>query len=153
MSKIANWYLLLSGIFRNHSITLLVSFHWLILRESLSWWIILPRMFLLIRPSWSGLISLTLGLFLKFGLDKNRYKFAIFDTKYFYPSISEKLLTNVLNFAKEREREDIVEKTCKLCTTPENHFCLVMKSLGWKEKETFLTSLWELTTVPKFANW
>ena len=33
--------------------------------------------------------------------DKNRYKFAIFDIKYFYPSISEKLLTNALNFAKE----------------------------------------------------
>ena len=33
--------------------------------------------------------------------DKNRYKFAIFDIKDFYPSISEKLLTNALNFAKE----------------------------------------------------
>ena len=34
--------------------------------------------------------------------DKNRYKFAIFDIKDFYPSISEKLLTNALNFAKEK---------------------------------------------------
>ena len=33
--------------------------------------------------------------------DKNMYKFAIFDIKDFYPSISEKLLTNALNFAKE----------------------------------------------------
>ena len=33
--------------------------------------------------------------------DKNRYKFAIFHIKDFYPSISEKLLTNALNFAKE----------------------------------------------------
>ena len=33
--------------------------------------------------------------------DKNRYKFAIFDIKDFYPSISEKLLTNALNFAEE----------------------------------------------------
>ena len=42
--------------------------------------------------------------------DKNRYKFAIFDIKDFYPSISEKLLTNALNFAKEItdiSREDI----------------------------------------------
>ena len=70
MSKIANLYLFLSGILRNHSITPLVSFHWLILRESLSWWFILSRMFLLIRPIsfFAGLISFTLGLFLKFGL-------------------------------------------------------------------------------------
>ena len=33
--------------------------------------------------------------------DKNRYKFAIFGTKDFYPFISEKLLINALNFAKE----------------------------------------------------
>ena len=33
--------------------------------------------------------------------DKNRYKFAIFHIKDFYPSISEKLLTNALNFVKE----------------------------------------------------
>ena len=33
--------------------------------------------------------------------DKNRYKFAIFDIKDSHPSISEKLLTNALNFAKE----------------------------------------------------
>ena len=33
--------------------------------------------------------------------DKNRHNFAIFDIKDFYPSISEKLLTNALNFAKE----------------------------------------------------
>ena len=33
--------------------------------------------------------------------DKNRYKFAIFDIKDFYQSLSEKLLTNALNFAKE----------------------------------------------------
>ena len=42
--------------------------------------------------------------------DKNRYKFAIFDIKDFYPSISEKLLTNALNFVKEItdiSREDI----------------------------------------------
>ena len=32
--------------------------------------------------------------------DKNRYKFAIFDIKDFYPSISEKLLMKALNFAK-----------------------------------------------------
>ena len=42
--------------------------------------------------------------------DKNKYKFTIFDIKDFYPSISEKLLTNALNFAKEItdiSREDI----------------------------------------------
>ena len=42
--------------------------------------------------------------------DKNRYKFAIFDIKDFYQSISEKLLTNALNFAMEItdiSREDI----------------------------------------------
>ena len=42
--------------------------------------------------------------------DKNRYKFAIFDIKDFYPSISEKLQTNALNLAKEItdiSREDI----------------------------------------------
>ena len=42
--------------------------------------------------------------------DKNRYKFAIFDIKDFYPSISEKLPTNALNFATEItdiRREDI----------------------------------------------
>ena len=33
--------------------------------------------------------------------DKNRYNFAIFHIKDFYPSISEKLLTNALKFAKE----------------------------------------------------
>ena len=33
--------------------------------------------------------------------DKNRHKFAIFDIKDFYSSISERLLTNALNFAKE----------------------------------------------------
>ena len=33
--------------------------------------------------------------------DKNRYKFAIFEIKDFYPSISEEPLTNALNFAKE----------------------------------------------------
>ena len=33
--------------------------------------------------------------------DKNRYKPAIFDIKDFYPSISEKLFTNALKFAKE----------------------------------------------------
>ena len=33
--------------------------------------------------------------------DKNRYKFPIFDIKDFYPSISKKLLTNALKFAKE----------------------------------------------------
>ena len=33
--------------------------------------------------------------------DKNRHKFAIFDIKDLYPSISEKLLTNAVNFAKE----------------------------------------------------
>ena len=41
-----------------------------------------------------------IGWFLKIP-DKNRYKFPIFDIKDFYPSISEKLLTNALNFAKE----------------------------------------------------
>ena len=43
-------------------------------------------------------------------LDKNRYKFVIFNIKDFYPSISEKLLTNALNVAKEItdiSREDI----------------------------------------------
>ena len=42
--------------------------------------------------------------------DKSRYKLTIFDIKDFYPSISEKLLTNALNFAKEItdiSREDI----------------------------------------------
>ena len=39
-------------------------------------------------------------MFLKIA-DKNRYKFTFFDIKGFYPSISEKLLTNALNFAKE----------------------------------------------------
>ena len=42
--------------------------------------------------------------------DKNRYKFPIFDIKDFYPSISKKLLTNALKFAKEitdNSREDI----------------------------------------------
>ena len=70
MSKIANLYLFLSGILGNHSITSLVSFHWLIFRESLSWWFILLRMFLLIWPIslFAGLISLTLRLFLKLGL-------------------------------------------------------------------------------------
>ena len=70
ISKIANLYLFLSGILRKHSITSLVSFHWLILRESLSWWFILSRMFLLIRSIsfFAGLIRLALGLFLKFGL-------------------------------------------------------------------------------------
>ena len=34
-------------------------------------------------------------------LDKNRYKFAIFDIKDFYSSILEKLLINALNFGKE----------------------------------------------------
>ena len=33
--------------------------------------------------------------------DKNRYQFAIFNIKDFYPSISEKLLTKALNCAKE----------------------------------------------------
>ena len=33
--------------------------------------------------------------------DKNRYKFPIFDIKDFYPSVSEKLLTNALNFTEE----------------------------------------------------
>ena len=33
--------------------------------------------------------------------DKNRYKFPVFDIKDFCPSMSEKLLTNALNFAKE----------------------------------------------------
>ena len=33
--------------------------------------------------------------------DKNRYNFTIFNIKDFYLSISEKLLTNALNFAKE----------------------------------------------------
>ena len=42
--------------------------------------------------------------------DKNRYTCAIFDIKDFSSSISEKLLTNVLNFAKETtdvSREDL----------------------------------------------
>ena len=42
--------------------------------------------------------------------DKNTYKFAIFDIKDFYPSISEKLFTNAFNFAKDItdiSREDI----------------------------------------------
>ena len=33
--------------------------------------------------------------------DKNRYKFVIFDIKDFYPSLSEKRLTNALNFVEE----------------------------------------------------
>ena len=43
-------------------------------------------------------------------LDKNRYKFAIFDVKDFYPSMSGKLLTNTLNFPKkitDISREDM----------------------------------------------
>ena len=56
--------------------------------------------------------------------NKNRYKLAIFDIKDFYPPISEKPL----------------DRTCNICTTPENHFCLVMKNRKWKEKRTFLTS-------------
>ena len=52
ISKMANLYLFISGILRNHSITLLVSFHWLILRESRSWWFILSRMFLLIHSTY-----------------------------------------------------------------------------------------------------
>ena len=70
MSKTANLYLFLSGILKNHSITSLVSFHWLNLRQSLNWWFILSRMFLLIQPIsfFAELISLTIGLFLKFGL-------------------------------------------------------------------------------------
>ena len=61
MLKIVNLYLFLSGILRTYSITLPVSFHWLILRESLS----MSRMFLLIQPTlfFAGLISLTWGLF------------------------------------------------------------------------------------------
>ena len=42
--------------------------------------------------------------------DKNRYKFAICDIKDFYPSISEKLLINALNFVNELtyiSREDM----------------------------------------------
>ena len=49
--------------------------------------------------------------------DKNGYKFAIFEIKDFYLSISEKLLPNALNFTKEIT--DISRKTCKLCTTLE----------------------------------
>ena len=44
--------------------------------------------------------SEVIQLFLKIP-DKNRYKFAIFDIKDFYSSMSERLLTNALNFAKE----------------------------------------------------
>ena len=42
--------------------------------------------------------------------DKNSYKFSIFNIKDFYPPLSEKLLTNALNFVKEItdiSREDI----------------------------------------------
>ena len=40
MSKKVNLYVSLSAILRNHSITSLLSFHWLILRQSSSWWFI-----------------------------------------------------------------------------------------------------------------
>ena len=56
--------------------------------------------------------------------NNNRYEFAIFDIKDFYLPISGNLLTNALNFAKG------IEKTFKLCTTAENHFCLTMKKFG-----------------------
>ena len=50
--------------------------------------------------------------------DKHRHKFAIFKIKDFYPSISGKLLTNALNFAKEitnisREDMEIMYHTRK----------------------------------------
>ena len=51
--------------------------------------------------------------------DKHEHKFDIFKIKDFYPSISEKLLTNALNFAKEitnfsREDMEIMYHTRKL---------------------------------------
>ena len=48
---------------------------------------------------WKG-TSEVIESFLKIP-DKNTYKLGIFDIKDLYPSISEKLLTNALNFAKE----------------------------------------------------
>ena len=67
--------------------------------------------------------------------DKNRHKPAIFDINDFYPSKSEKLLTNALEFSKEIA--DINREHLQIMYTSENHFCLVTKNLGWKEKETF----------------
>ena len=61
MPNMVNLYLFSSGNLRNHSITSLVSFHLLILRESLSLWFILSKTFLLIQhiSFFVGLISLT----------------------------------------------------------------------------------------------
>ena len=83
--------------------------------------------------------------------DKNQYKFAIFDIKDFYLSISKKLLTNALNFAQEItyiSREDI-----QIMYHSRKSLFLVMENLRSKVKETFLKSLWEHTTVSKFVNW
>ena len=60
--------------------------------------------------------------------DKNRHKPAIFDINDFYPSKSEKLLTNALEFSKEIA--DINREHLQIMYTSENHFCLVTKNLG-----------------------
>ena len=67
--------------------------------------------------------------------NKNQHTFAVFDIENFYPSITEKLLTDSIN----------------LSCTHENHYSSTTTRHGSRKTPTPLTWQWAATTARKFA--
>ena len=81
--------------------------------------------------------------------DENRHKFANFDIKGIYPSISEKLLTNALNFPKEKT--DISREDLQIMYHARKSL-LFSNENPWMKRKGNLFDV-TMMTVPKFANW
>ena len=82
--------------------------------------------------------------------DKHLMKFVMFDNKDFYPSITQDLLNNALNFASEyihNSKSDI-----DVIHMQGNHYCLMAPIPGLRNKEICLICQWVLTMKLKCAS-
>ena len=109
--------------------------------------------FIVVLLGWGIVLLLNTNKVIKWFKDINnkpRHSFICFDICEFYPSISEELLTNALEFAQTYDPISDEEKEI-ICHTKKA--LLYNKDTPWcKKGNTNLTSPWEVTTVPKRAN-
>ena len=82
---------------------------------------------------------------------KDHHTFAVFDIENFYPSITEKLLTDSINFAKQYI--DISDRDIGIIMHSRKYFYLTATPHGSRKTTAHSTSPWAAMTERKCANW
>ena len=84
---------------------------------------------------------------------KDECSFIVFDIESFYPSITEKLFQDSLNFAKSAYNISSDDIQYQLFCKPGKHFFSLKKTVGLKNLVTkTLTYLWDVMMVLRYVN-